>query len=221
MRLHFNLSPNEQLVPFAYQHFLTGTFNKWLSHNELHDEISLYSLSWLYEGKARRGALEFPRGAHWFISLHDETLAQTIVNAALADPDVCCGMRVVKIEQQATPHFGDRYIFKVGSPVLVRSKETEGKVKHYRFSDPEIDDAMTATLRHKMDVAGLAEEHKQVRVTFDRSFRNPKTKLVTIKNIHSRANVCPVIVEGTPEAVQFAWNVGVGHGTGSGFGSLL
>ena len=30
-----------------------------------------------------------------------------------------------------------------------------------------------------------------------------------------------VTIAGTPEAVAFAWNVGVGNGTGSGFGSLL
>jgi CRISPR/Cas system endoribonuclease Cas6 (RAMP superfamily) len=29
-----------------------------------------------------------------------------------------------------------------------------------------------------------------------------------------------VVVEGTPEAVRFAWTVGVGELTGSGFGAL-
>jgi CRISPR/Cas system endoribonuclease Cas6 (RAMP superfamily) len=29
-----------------------------------------------------------------------------------------------------------------------------------------------------------------------------------------------VVVTGTPEAVQFAWTVGVGELTGSGFGAL-
>lgn len=223
MRIHFHLSPNRQPVPFAYQHFLTGAFHKWLGHdNELHDPISLYSLSWLYEGHARRGGhLEFPRGAHWFLSVHDETLVQQIVTGALADTEVCCGMHVTKIEQQATPDFGTRYTFKVGSPVLVRSKEIEGKVTHYLYTDPEAAETMTATLRHKMDKAGLSDEDKQATARFDSTFRHPKTKLVRIKNISNRASICPVILEGTSRALQFAWNVGIGHGTGSGFGSLL
>jgi hypothetical protein len=71
VRLHFYLSPNVKPVPFSYQHYLTGAFHKWLGANSLHDALSLYSLSWLYEGRARNGQLEFPRGSHWFISVHD------------------------------------------------------------------------------------------------------------------------------------------------------
>jgi CRISPR-associated endoribonuclease Cas6 len=222
MRLHFTLSPNRQPVPFAYQHFLTGAFNKWLGHNPQHDDISLYSLSWLQGGFMKNGVLDFTRGARWFVSFHDDSLGSIIIDHALADPEVCCGMRVIRLDQQLTPNFGSRYTFKVGSPVLAKSKQIEGKVKHYIYSDPEADATLTATLRHKLDRAGLGTAPNQVTVSFDRSYQNPKTKLVTIKdNIANRASICPVIVEGTPEAVQFAWNVGVGHGTGSGFGSLL
>ena len=221
MRLHFHLSPNQEPVPFDYQHFLTGAFNKWLGNNTQHDEISLYSLSWLYQGFARNGGLEFPKGALWFISIYDESLIAKITDNILTQPDVCCGMRVTKIIQQNTPDFNGYYAFKVGSPVLAKSKMIEGKVKHYIFSDAEADEVLTSTLHHKMDVAELSPASKQVSVRFDRSYRYAKTKLVKIKGIANRASLCPVIVEGTPEAVQFAWNVGVGHGTGSGFGCLL
>ncbi|MEJ7618363.1 MAG: CRISPR-associated endoribonuclease Cas6 [Pyrinomonadaceae bacterium] len=221
MRLHFTLSPNQQPVPFAYQNYLTGAFHKWLGPNQLHDALSLYSLSWLDGSLMRRGALEFSRGARWFISVHNESLVEIIVTGALADPEVCCGMRVTRIEQQATPDFGRRYTFQVGSPVLAKSKEIDGKVRHFIYSDPEADATLTAALRRKIDAAGLNAPHNEATVSFDRSYRTPKTKLVTIKDIHSRASICPVIIEGTPEAVRFAWNVGVGHSTGSGFGCLL
>jgi CRISPR-associated endoribonuclease Cas6 len=221
MRLHFDLSPNQEPVPFDYQHFLTGAFNKWIGNNEQHDEISLYSLSWLYQGFARNGALEFPNGARWFISIYDQSLIPKITDNILTQPDVCCGMRVTKIIQQDTPGFDGYYAFKVGSPVLAKSKMIEGKVKHYIFSDAEADEVLTATLRHKMDITELSPTSKQVSVRFDRSYRNAKTKLVKIRGTANRASLCPVIVEGTPEAVRFAWNVGVGHGTGTGFGCLL
>ncbi|MDQ3813911.1 MAG: CRISPR-associated endoribonuclease Cas6, partial [Armatimonadota bacterium] len=122
MRLHFELSPNQQTVPFGYQHFLTGAFNKWLGRNKVHDDISLYSLSWLSGGNGAEGGLNFPHGAMWFISAHDQTLLQTISDRALREPEVCCGMRVVKILQQRTPNFGNYYAFKVASPVLARGK---------------------------------------------------------------------------------------------------
>jgi CRISPR-associated endoribonuclease Cas6 len=221
MRVYFHLSSNQESVPFDYQHFLTGAFHKWLGDNKHHDEISLYSLSWLIGGTARDGNLEFPNGAQWFISAHDDSLIRKIEDSALLNPEVCFGMKVIKMIEQNTPNFGSYYVFKVGSPVLAKSAMIERKVKHYIFSDSEAEDVLTATLRHKMDVAGLPAQHKQVTARFDRSFRYAKTKLVKIKETANRASLCPVIVEGTPEAVQFAWNVGVGNGTGSCFGSLL
>ena len=221
MRLHFRLSANQQPVPFGYQHFLVGAFNKWLGRNDLHDKISLYSLSWLYGGRAENDAVQFPRGAEWMISLYEESLVPAIIEGALKQPDVCCGMKVVKIIQQETPNFGGFYAFKVGSPVLVKSKNIGGQVKHFIYSDPEADDALTAALRHKMDVAGLAAEHENVRVRFDRGYAQARTRLIDFKDIKNRVSVCPIIVEGTPTAVQFAWTVGAGHSTGSGFGFLL
>jgi CRISPR-associated endoribonuclease Cas6 len=221
MRLHFTLSPNQEPVPFAYQHFLVGAFHKWLGQNELHDRISLYSLSWLYRGYAQNGAVEFPQGAHWFVSLYDTSIIPHLIDSILTRPEVCCGMRIVKIEQQETPDFGNYYAFKVGSPVLAKSKPIDGRVKHFIFSDPEADEVLTATLRHKIDVAGLESEHKNVQVRFDRGCKIARTKLINFNGVKNRVSVCPVVVEGTSQAVQFAWTVGVGHLTGSGFGCLL
>jgi CRISPR-associated endoribonuclease Cas6 len=227
MRLHFTLTPNTETVPFDYQHFLTGRFHAWIGDNDVHDNISLYSLSWLHggvtmrNGKKIEGGLDFPQGARWFISAHEETLLQKIADAALRDSAVCCGMQVTEIRSQRTPDFGARFCFKAGSPILAKSKQVDGVVTHYTYADPEADEVLTKTLHHKMDIAGLDAAHKNATVKFDRAYRNPKTKLVTIKGIGNRASICPVIVEGTPETVQFAWNVGIGHLTGNGFGSLL
>ncbi len=223
MRLHLTLSANREPVPFAYQHFLTGALHKWLGQaNPHHDQISLYSLSWLDGSRMNRtGTLDFPHGARFFLSFHNDALVETLVNGALTAPDVCCGMRVVEINQQTTPIFGTRHTFKVGSAVLIKAKAEDGRIRYLLHNDPAADAALTATLRHKMDAAQLDPRHRTVTVAFDKTYRNPKTKLVTIKNIHNRANICPVHIEGTPEALQFAWNVGIGNGTGSGFGSLL
>lgn len=225
MRLHFTLSPNTETVPFDYQHYLTGRFHAWLGENDVHDAMSLYSLSWLHggvtirDGKRIEGGLDFPQGARWFISAHDETLLQKIADGALRKSAVCCGMNVTEIRTQRTPDFGPRFCFKAGSPILARSKEVDGRVTHYTHADPEVDAVLTQTLRHKLDAAGL--DSATAKVQFDHTYRNAKTKLVTIKGIGNRCTVCPVIVEGSPETVQFAWNVGVGHLTGNGFGSLL
>ncbi len=229
MRLHFTLSPNTKPVPFAYQHWLTGVFHKWLDDNDLHDKISLYSLSWLDGSRRVVNRLEFPNGAKWFVSFYEDEYVEKLVNGALRDPEMFCGMRVLQIRQQTTPDFGTRYRFKVASPVFAKGKQpANGKPPHhYLYNEPETDAILTATLIHKMDVANreanelkFTDEDKQVKVAFDREFANPKIKLVRIKDIDHKASICPVIVEGTEKAVQFAWNVGIGNSTGSCFGAL-
>jgi CRISPR-associated endoribonuclease Cas6 len=226
MRLHFVLSPNTQPVPFGYPHFLTGAFHRWLGNNELHDGLSLYSLGWLQGGKADRGGLQFPRGAQWFMSAPDSQsgahLLETIARSALTSPDVCCGMEVREVAAEATPEFGLRRVFRANSPILVKDKDdSEGKIPHLLWNDPRADELLTKTLRHKLDAAGLGDHSPGATMRFVRDYRGAKSKLISIKGIQNRANFCPVIVEGAPEVVQFAWNVGAGHLTGSCFGSLI
>ena len=108
MRLHFTLSPNTEPVPFAYQHKLTGVFHNWLKRNELHDKISLYSLAWLDGSRRVRDRLQFANGAKWFVSFFEDEHAEKLVHGALTDPEMFCGMRVTRIEQQTTPDFGTK-----------------------------------------------------------------------------------------------------------------
>ena len=229
MRLHFTLLPNTGPVPFAYQHKLTGVFHNWLKRNELHDKISLYSLSWLDGSRRVRNRLEFANGAKWFVSFFEDEHAEKLVHGALTDPEMFCGMSVTRIEQQTTPDFGTKYTFKVASPVFIKGKQPQnGKPPHhFLFNEPEAGELMTATLIHKMDAANreaereiFTETDKQVKVAFDREFQNPKIKLVRIKDIDHKTSICPIIIEGTTKALQFAWNVGIGNGTGSCFGNL-
>ena len=227
MRLHFTLSPNRQPVPFNYPHFLTGAFHRWHGQSDLHDSLSLYSLGWLQGGGARGGALHFPRGASWFLSAPDTEagtqLLERVAGAALESPQVCSGMEVTEIYSESTPEFGSTRVFKANSPIFIRGdKAEENKDPHILFDDPRASDYLTRTLRHKLDKAGLSQVSETVKVSFDRTYKTPKTRLIHIKDdFYKRANVCPVIVEGEPEAVRFAWCVGAGNLTGSGFGSLI
>ena len=187
MRLHFTLSPNTEPVSFAHQHNLTGVFHGWLKQNELHDKISLYSLSWLDGSRRVRNHLDFSNGAKWFVSFFEDEHAEKLVTGALEQPEMFGGMSVTRIEQQTTPDFGTKYTFKVAGPVFVKGKQPENgePPHHYLFNEPESDRLLTATLIHKMDAANrdanetrFTEADKQVKVSFDREFPNPKIKLV-------------------------------------------
>lgn len=219
MRIHLKLSPNKQPIPFDHLPFLVGTFHKWLGQNEVHGDLSLHSFSWLKGAKKTSKGLDFENGTTWFISAYDETVIKQLISGIREAPDVFFGMEVKEIMLQETPVFDSPKIFLVNSPILIKSYESEQKQqKHLSFLDTESDEALTKTLVHKLEKAGL--ESKGVKVSFDRSYAFAKMKLVNYKGIGNKANLCPVIVEGTSEQIGFAWNVGIGHSTGIGFGAL-
>lgn len=217
MRLNLKITKNIDLVPFDYQRFLVGVFHKWLGENEIHNDLSLYSLSWLIGGKLKGKGLDFIEGAEWFISSFDHSLIRQLIRGITSDPAVCFGMKVTEVMIQETPDFGIERRFSVDSPVLVK-KMVNGEQKHLGFEEFESDKIMTKILQAKLEKAGL--ESGGVEVVFDRAYLKAKHKLVNYRGIGNKANVCPVIVRGNPEQVAFAWNVGVGHSTGIGFGAL-
>ena len=225
MRLNLTLSPNTDFVPFNHLHWLTGTLHKWAGpDNALHDGPSLYSVGWLKGGHAEEGALTFPDGARWRLSFWDADAAKQVLDGILQDPSVCAGMRVVEAQQQTTPSFSGGYRFDVDAPVVVRRRRDDGSREYLLYDDERADAALTRTLRQKVKTAGLNVDPSAAKVRFDRDYDGADTKLATIKKgghaIKHKGSVCPVIVEGPPEVVQFTWNVGVGELTGSGFGAV-
>lgn len=221
MRLHLSLTPNTKPVPFNYQHKLTGALHKWLGENELHDKISLYSFSWL-RGKAERvdGGLSFPNGAMWFISFWESKYGAELIQGIVDKTNVMYGMKVDEVKVTKTPSFKNEQRFKVASPVLIRKNLDAKSRKHLTFKDEEADQYLSKTLNKKLQEAGLDKQFDPIEVFFDKNYPNPKTKLVNLKNTNLRANFCPVIVKGDPKAIEFAWTVGIGELTGSGFGAL-
>lgn len=107
MRLHISLTPNKEKVSFDYQHKLAGVFHKWLGRNELHDKISLYSLSWLEGGKVIGNFLDFPNGANFFVSFYEELYAKQLIKGILSEPITFNGMIVSDVVIQETPSFSD------------------------------------------------------------------------------------------------------------------
>ena len=224
MKFRIKLSPNQEKVPFNYARQLCGVFHKWLGPNDLHDIMSLYSLSWLRGGKAQKGGLNFPSGANWEIGIFDDEIAERLIKGLLFDKEVIYGMKVRKVDRLSEPDFSEplgRSQFKAGSPVLIRKVEDDMSRTHLTYKDDEHAQYLKKVMVHKMQEAGLGEEHQEVRLFFDPEYPKAKTKLVDIKGIKNRASLCPVIVEGTVQARKFAWTVGAGELTGVGFGSLV
>lgn len=219
MRIYLKLSQNKEIVPFEHLPKLVGTMHKWLGKNDVHDQLSFYSFSWLRGGRGLgKTGLVFPDGAEWFISGYDTDLVKKAVSGILDDPQVAFGMKVVEITLRETPEYESGHRFYLGSPILVKRNQ-ENRQKHFTFDDVETDTILTETFHFKLSKAGLPVSGAAVR--FDRGHHTAKTKLSTYRGIQNKVNYCPVIIEGSPEQIGFAWDVGVGNSTGIGFGSLI
>lgn len=216
MRIYIHTTPSSETLPFNNQELLLGVLHKWLGKNNVHDETSLYSFSWLQGGNPVSGGLRFPAGAEWFISMYDKKLLEQCVNGLKVSPEMFQGLVVSEVQIRETPVFGSRQTFYLASPVLIKHWDGQD-LKHLTWEDKNADEVMTKTLSTKLDKTGVKAK---ATVRFDCSYARPKTKLIKINTIYNRCNFCPVIIEGDPEALAFAWDVGVGHSTGSGFGAV-
>lgn len=223
MRIYLRTTANTSLVPFDYQQRLLGTIHKWLGNNEIHDEISLYSYSWLLGGKMiNNQGFTFPEGAKFFVSFYEDEYLKILMKTILSDPEMFCGLKVVDITIAEQPTFtNDAQYFRLASPIFIKRLQDENRnYKFYLYNDKESNMLMTETLKHKMQEAGLPEDDT-LKVEFDLKYPRKQVKMVTIHGIKNKASMCPVIIHGTPQSKLFAWTVGIGNGTGSSFGSLF
>lgn len=223
MRIHIKTTRNQQTVPYAHQHLLTGVLHKWIGPNNIHDKISLYSFSRLQGAKTVDGGFDFPQGATFFISCWDNQLAKSIVSGIQETPEMFSGIKAIEIILQENPEMSEKTTFYVGSPIFIKRDLEPGKKKHYLFDDPESPKLMKETLETKMKVAGLPLD-ETFKIQFDQNYRRKGTKKINYKRGNNitemRANWCPVLIEGKPKTKQFAWNVGIGNSTGIGFGAI-
>lgn len=217
MRIHIRLTPNTEPVDFNYQQKLVGTIHKWLGMNDIHNQMSLYSFSWLKGGKKENDSLYFRNGASFFISFYDSTKLKKIIKGVQNSPNVFSGMVVSDITIQDVPIFGLKQKFISESPIFLKYSKDK-RAKYYYFTDPESHEILTKNAKNKLRKGGLSDDG--INVYFDTNYQNASTKGILFKGIFNKGSVCPIVVEGTPEQIAFIWDVGIGNSTGIGFGSL-
>ncbi len=140
----------------------------------------------------------------------------------LNQPTAFYGMNIFEIREIAPPDFQPAHHFATdGSSIVIRQKRADGSRAYLLWDDPATDESLTQSFRRKLATAGFTDEEiATARVQFDRTYVNARTRKITIKGTHHRGSECPVVVEGTPDVQYFAWTVGIGELTGSGFGAL-
>lgn len=220
MRIILKTSPSKTLIPFEYQEKLVGCLHKWIGRdNDLHGKMSLYSFSWLQGASFSKEGLAFPQGARLFISFYDEAIVKRIIQSIMNDPEMFCGLRVEEVMLVKTPDFSNREVFYCASPIFIKRTDEDGREHQYNYNDAKSGDYLKETLLSKMKLAEM-EPTADFSIQFDDSYSKKKLKLVHYHGIGNKSSLCPVIIHGSPEVKEFAWNVGLGNCTGIGFGAL-
>jgi CRISPR-associated endoribonuclease Cas6 len=187
--------------------------------------MSLYNVGALHDRNTRFSAngLDFPQGADWTIGVFNEDVAERLIAGLLLKPFEFYGMKLLNVKRQEPPTFEtSKNYYWASAPILTRWSAQEGLSReHLVFDDPRSTITLTQTLKHKAEEAGLGDYWQEdTHVAFDQAYPKAKTKLITVKNVENRANLCPVIVQAHEKIQYLSWVVGVGESTGIGFGSL-
>jgi len=217
MRIHLKIDSKENTIPFDHQPLLVGTIHKWLGWNKEHGKVSLYSFSQLEGGVATNEGLKFKQETFLFFSSYDPALIKKMVRGIKDDPTMFYGLEVKEIIIEEDPDLSGRDLFFNASPIFIKRRVGE-TVDHILFDDPRANSCLKETLQTKMVVAGISDESLEIR--FDKTYSKAGTKMINYNGIQNRANWCPVIIEGKPATKLFAWNVGLGNSTGTGFGAI-
>lgn len=218
MRILLLTTKNESIVPFGYQDLLAGVIHRWLGVNELHDKISLYSFSWLNGASLCKFGFNFERGSQWFISFHENVYLKTIIKSIQTSPEMFCGMRVTDVIIKDAPDFTYVEDFILASPILLKERH-ENTIKHLIYTDENVEKLLEYSIKHKMSIANIPEDDS-FKISIDRFSRMCKTKIVKIHDISNKSFYCPIHIIAKNKTKQFIWNVGLGHSTGVGFGSI-
>jgi CRISPR-associated endoribonuclease Cas6 len=222
-RIHLQLVASGRLIPFAYRHVFAGRVHAWIgSHNPFHDARSLYSLGPLQGGRGTPAGIHTTKGEalSWHIGSWEAPLLIQLLEGITESPELAFGLRVVEARLALAPVFSSHVRFRPDSPILLRSRRPDQTVAHITYQDAQADDLLTKSLQNKLRHAGLTDTAAQTTARFVRETGEGRTKLIPIKNIQNRASLCPIEIEGPPEASRMAWVAGIGNGTGVGFGSL-
>ncbi len=219
MRLKIKLTKNKTVVPFNHQQKIVGTIHKWLGRNEVHGSPSLYSFSQLQNAELLENGFNFPYGSVFYFSSTDNSLLTRVYKGIKSDPTLFNSLKVYEIDMISEPAFRNRERFYLLSPIFFKQKiEGRKNPRHLTFEDEDIDGLLTESTKKRLVHNGIFDDG--LKIVFDRNYSGKKTKVINYKGVGNKTSVCPIIVEGKFETMEFLWNNGVGHSTGIGFGCL-
>lgn len=172
---------------------LLGFIHKSFGQNTIHDTISLYSYSNIYNNS-------------FFFNSYDKELQKKLIDGILKDNNIFDNCNVIKILQEEDII---REVYKSYSPFFIKNNLNQ----HLIYKDAE--QFAKKIILKKMQIANFKSND------FNIEFINFKqTKLIKIHDINNRCFISDVVIHADNETHKFIKQVGIGNSTGCGFGYI-
>lgn len=232
-RIKVVLSGCESPIDLQYQRLLLGAIHGRIGFNEWHDaERSLYSFSNIHGTFYDKGnnTLKTIEGkSHFYLSAFDKELLKRFIDGVNQNNTIFHVQGVSVVDIQRIDYVEGRDVFEVASPVFCKKKRGFQETDiHLTYQDLEATEFLTRSLWTKMSMVGIPHSELEY-VSFQSNYSKAKIRLIEIKRVvkgdkthvlRNKASLCPIVIEGSEQVKEFAWEVGVGNGTGVGFGCL-
>ena len=222
MRIKINVKSGNGLLQANYMEYVKSALHSWNKCDDFHNSVSLYSLSPLKNIKyVEHDLIQIYNDSYFLISAHDSTLLLKIIEGIQKNPTICKGLEVDNVQIVNTPRFGNEEYFYLNSPILIkRFTESQGKKKneYVMYDDERANAFLKETLQRKMSIAGIEGE---IDIRFDLDYNKKTERIIKYKGFANICSLCPVILKGSSDVIEFAWNVGLGNSTGIGLGNLM
>lgn len=202
-------------IPVNNQHYVNGFFHKVLGeNNKWHDTFSEYAISSLQGGTFNNGYLTFKKEPYFIISSENPEFIDTVMdNITKVDANIF-GMvfKGMKIQDYLVNKYFDKVI--TISPILLKEKSTN---RHVTVQDSDFIDVLTKNCVNKLRHEGIEDKSFKIEI------RNPekaKKKKITVGKVENICSMVSLVVYGKKETRNTLYNLGLGHSTGCGFGTI-
>lgn len=235
MKVHFS-SLNGGMVSYDYQYRLASVIYRKLGDKspELAERehyrrgSKMYTFSGLIDTQSelKNDGISFQKG-YFVLTSPDIDLILNSAESFLDEPefeiigDKNTGkFKVEKVEIVKPPNIGSRCTFRTISPVYVKTiRGTENSRREVDLfpTEPKFYERLHLNLVKKFE---LFYDRKPVDYFDTLGIKNLKPKRVKVGNNYRRCSLFTIILEGSPELLNFAYDAGIGEKGAMGFGCL-
>lgn len=244
MKIKIYVKVDGYLSAKTTQKKINGYLNKILDNNPvIHDNIGIYNISDILGGKYLKilDSFTYPNNVgHFYFSTSIEEIFDKCVigfnrNRKISDNIIITHAEEVKFNHSFSGI--NSVIFNTITPIVVKHdsfeisshdelKKLTNNKKFMNVNDPNIDEKLTRLMLTKYNY--IKEKYtinsidtNNFNVSFDRTYKNSHGVVRYFgKDKYFFGNVCPIIITGSRDMIEFCYDNGIGNYTKLGYGTI-